>query len=58
MWERERAETMQGRTKMEGERPTKLIEVSFYVGVHDLKWGGACIPIPTEIIEYKDQLWA
>jgi len=33
---------------MEGERPTKLIEVSFYVGVHDLKWGEGGIPIPTD----------
>ena len=34
---------------MEGARPTKLIEVSFYVGVHDLNIGKGGIPIPTKI---------
>jgi len=51
--ERERTEEMQGQTKMEGVRHTKLIEVSFYVGVHDLKRGRGGIPIPTEINAYK-----
>ena len=47
-------EAMKGRAKMEGARPTKLIYVSFYFGVHDLKWDGRGIPIATEITDYKE----
>ena len=46
---RERIEAMQGRKEMEGVRPTKLIEVSFHVLLHDLKWGRGGITMPTKI---------
>jgi len=39
---------------MEGVRPTILIEVSFYVVLHDLKQGGGDIPKLAKIIEYKE----